>query len=116
MKSELTRIEPLRAANVMALVYGILMTAMMLILVPIMLIVVGIAAIAQGQAGAGLGEAMGVLVVFLLYPILGLVFGWISGLIASWAYNLIAGWIGGIRYETHQVDRPGAPLGQTTPV
>ena len=90
MKHELRRIDPLRAANVAALVYGLIMGAFALIALPFFLVAAFV-----GEFGAA-----GLSVFFVvLYPVMGLVMGWISGLLASAIYNFIVRWTGGLLLE-----------------
>ncbi len=115
MQFELTRVAPLQAANVMALVYGLVMLAVVLIMLPFLLIFLLIGATAGGEDPAAfLGGAIGFAVVLVAYPVMGLVFGWIGGLLGAWIYNLIAGWIGGIRYTVRDLDAPPAPAPSTS--
>ncbi len=96
MKHELRRVAPLRAANVGALVYGLVMGVFALIALPFFLLV-PILAPSGGLFGAG-GVASAVLVV-LVYPVMGLVMGWISGLLTAAIYNFIVRWTGGLLLE-----------------
>ena len=93
MVYELKRIDPLRAANVGALVYGIVTAVFMLIFSPIFLL---IALFAPPEEGFGIGMAIAVM---LLYPIFGLVFGWLGGMLGAFVYNLVVRWTGGVRLE-----------------
>jgi prepilin signal peptidase PulO-like enzyme (type II secretory pathway) len=92
MRHELKRVDPLRAANVGALVYGLLMTAFALLLFPFFLLVALFAPQEEGFPG---GALFSVLILFV-YPILGLVMGWISGALTSVIYNLVIRWTGGL--------------------
>ncbi len=95
MQFELTRVAPLQAANVMALVYGLVMLAVVLIMLPFLLIFLLIGATAGGEDPAAfLGGAIGFAVVLVAYPVMGLVFGW----------------IGGIRYTVRTLEPPADTL------
>jgi hypothetical protein len=95
MKHELRRVHPLRAANVGALVYGLVMGVLALIAFPFLLLFAMFAP--PGASGAG---GIGFAVFFiLLYPVMGLVMGWISGLLTSAVYNFIVRWTGGLLFE-----------------
>jgi hypothetical protein len=95
MKHELRRVHPLRAANVGALVYGLVMGAFALIALPFFLLAAILAP--SGEFGVGgLGFAA---ILVLVYPVMGLVMGWISGLLTSAIYNFIVRWTGGLLLE-----------------
>ena len=95
MEYELRRVHPLRAANVGALVYGIVMGVCALIALPFFMLVAMFAP--SGEFGVG-GAAFAVLLV-LVYPVMGLVMGWITGLLTSAVYNFIVRWTGGLLLE-----------------
>ena len=92
--TEIVRIDPLRAANVIALVYGAIMLAFSLFAVPWLLLM-------PIETGSGDPVNRGPLLAFaVLYPIFGLLIGWLTGLLSASCYNLIARRIGGIRVQT----------------
>ena len=91
------RVDPLRAANIGALVYRLLMSAFALLFSPFFLLA-GIFAPSGGYAGPLF--AVGMLV---FYPIMGVVMGWISGLLTSAIYNFIIRWSGGLLLEFDSV-------------
>ena len=95
MKHELRKVHPLRAANVGALVYGLGMGVFSLIALPFFLL--GAIFAPSGEFGA-VGVGVGLIIV-LVYPVMGLVMGWISGLLTSAIYNLIVRWTGGLLLE-----------------
>lgn len=95
---ECNRVEPIRAANLAALVYGALMVPMGLMMAPIMALTSALSPETEGGVGVGLGIGMGAMML-VLYPIIGLVSGWISGALASVVYNFIAKKIGGLRFH-----------------
>lgn len=97
MKHELRRVHPLRAANVGALVYGLVLGVFALIALPFFLLVAMFAP--PGAFGAG-GIGFAVFLI-LLYPVMGLVMGWISGLLTSAVYNFIVRWTGGLLFEVY---------------
>lgn len=104
MKYELKRLDPLRTANIAALVYGTIMLAIALIVLPVMLIVFAAAAASGGLGGLGMPEAVLVIFVPFFYSILGLILGWIGGFIGSFAYNAIVRWTGGLLVEVFPVE------------
>ncbi len=95
MRQELKRIEPLRAANIGALVYGLLGIIFMIIFSPFFLLA-GFLGAAQGQGMAG---PFFIMLMLVVYPIMGFVFGWISGLLTAAIYNFIVTWTGGLLVE-----------------
>lgn len=104
MKQELKRVDPLRTANVAALVYGVLMCAFAVMFLPIFLLpgLLG----ASGQSGL---ETVFLGFMVVLYPVLGAVMGWITGLLGAAVYNLVVRWIGGVILEFEAVPPgPGA--------
>jgi len=104
MKHELRRVDPLRAANVGAVVYGVVMGVFALVALPFFLLAATLAP--SGEFGAG-GAGLAVLLV-LVYPVIGLVMGWMSGLLTSVVYNFIIRWTGGLLFEfDHGAARPG---------
>lgn len=101
MNTELRKIDALRAANVLALVYGIMMAVFAILIFPFVML----ASLFSRSAGLGAGFA-GAFVI--LYPILGLVMGWLTGLLGAAIYNLVAGWTGGMRVEFAPITQPAA--------
>lgn len=101
---ELRHIDPLRAANVIALVYGLLLGIFALVALAFILIATVIAP--SNELGAA-GPAVAVLIV-LAYPVLGLVMGWISGLLSAAIYNFVVRWSGGLLFDLDE-----APGGRT---
>ncbi len=95
MKHELRRIDPLRTANVGAVVYGLLMTVVALIVVPFILL----AAVLAPPGEFGVGGAGFAVVLLVLYPVIGAVSGWVSGLLTSAIYNFVVRWTGGLLVE-----------------
>ena len=95
MTHELKRVEPLRAANIGALVYGLLMAIFALIFLPIFVL----AMLFAPSEGPGTATPLFMVVVFACYPILGAVMGWISGLLSAAIYNIVIRWSGGLLLE-----------------
>ena len=95
MKYELKRLDPLRAANVSALVYGLVMGVFALIALPFFLL----AAIFAPSGEFGVGSVGFAVFFVLVYPVMGLVMGWMSGLLTSAIYNFIVRWTGGLLLE-----------------
>jgi hypothetical protein len=88
MAQQIRRIDPLSAAKVCAVLYGI----MGLIFVPFILLIQTFAPNDPSMRGFGTGFA-------IMVPILYACIGFIFTLIAAALYNLIAGWVGGIEIE-----------------
>ena len=95
MRQELKRVDPLRAANIGALVYGLLMSAFALIFLPFFLL----ATILAPSEGLGVAGPFFVILMVVFYPVMGVVMGWISGLLTSAIYNLVVRWSGGLLLE-----------------
>ena len=102
MRQELKRIDPLRAANIGALVYGLLTSAFALIFLPFFLL----ASILAPSGGRGVVGPFLVILMIVIYPVLGVVMGWISGLLTSAIYNLVVRWSGGLLLEFDGVPPP----------
>ena len=95
MKYELKRVDPLRAANVGALVYGLVLGAFALIALPFFLFA---SALAPSDEFGAAGPAF-IIFLVMLYPFMGLVMGWIGGLLTSAIYNFIITMSGGLLFE-----------------
>jgi len=109
MTYELRQVAPLRAANISALVYGVFMGVFSLIAAPFFLLAALVAPSDDfGAAGMGLG-----VVVVLIYPVLGVVMGWITGLLGSAIYNLIVRLTGGLLLDLHPA--AAGPAGTAVP-
>jgi hypothetical protein len=109
MKLELRRVAPLRAANVLALLYLLLtvvMAGIMLLLAPW----VPMGPPAPNQPDPEAVRAMFRWMAFA-YPVFGTVFGWLGGLVGAFLYNLVARAVGGLELEleTSPSPPPGAP-------
>ena len=94
MKKQLTYIAPLRAAIVLAALYGILS----LIFVPFFLI----GALLGGKSGGAIPAVFGFGFAIMM-PVIYAVLGFLGGLIAAALYNLIARWTGGFEFEVRDV-------------
>ena len=90
MKKSITRIGPVSAAKVMALLY-------FFISIPFALIM----AVVSHFAPPG-EDRFGIAMVIIM-PILYAAFGFIFTLIGAWLYNVIAAMVGGIEYISEEV-------------
>jgi hypothetical protein len=108
MRYEMKRVEPLRAANLAALVYGIVTAAFAVIFFPFVMLFALLAPSGDGNRAA----AFLVPFMLILYPILGVVLGWISGLISSVVYNFVVRFAGGLLVEL--TERPASPGAMAT--
>ncbi len=91
----LRRIDPLSAAKVYAVVLAVMMFVFALPAGCMMSMVGSI----TGEVGAGaFGAGMGFFLL-ILYPLFGLILGFISGFLMAWIYNLVAERIGGVELE-----------------
>jgi hypothetical protein len=99
MRLELRRVDPMRAANIGAMVYGLLLSAFALIAAPFFLLVGALAP----SGGAGPQPAVFAAVLLVMYPIMGVVMGWLSGLLTSAIYNFVIRWSGGLLLEVDSV-------------
>ena len=102
MKMEITRLEPLRTANVLAILYGVIMVVAMLIAVPIVFL-------AFALGGGGGPESFIVLIMLFAYPVIGVVFGWLGGLLIGFIYNIVVGITGGLLIDTRDLSPVSDP-------
>jgi hypothetical protein len=102
MKHELRHVAPLRAANIMAVVYGILTGLMALIFVPFFLLVTILQRSGPTGSGAFPGPVFGVFML-IFYPVMGAVMGWTMGLAGAAIYNFIIRWTGGLLVDLQPV-------------
>ena len=107
MQVELRHVSPLRAANIVALLYALSMLIMIVPMFVMLSLVPEPASANPEQPALSLSSFRWLLV---LYPAFGLVFGWLAGLVGSWLYNLIAGRLGGFELDLLSSDpAPRAP-------
>ncbi len=95
MVYSINRISPVRAANIVGLLYGVLGLATTAIMLPIFSFVPVPEPTAQNPNPAQAMEQMQWLL--SLYPVLFLVMGWLVGLLGSLAYNGICRLTGGLK-------------------
>jgi hypothetical protein len=102
---ELRRVEPVRAANILAVLYGL---SFLLVALP-MVFIFSMIPDMTGTTGEGEALPFSTMKWFVLaYPIFGLVFGWLQGLIGAFLYNVIASRIGGFQLDLPAVTAPTA--------
>jgi hypothetical protein len=92
----------------MALLYAISMTLMALLMLPVFSSI----PTPEGQNAANQQALFSMLrFMLLIYPVFGLVFGWIIGLLGAFFYNVIARWIGGLNldFNVHSGQMAGTP-------
>jgi hypothetical protein len=98
MKLEILRLDPLRTANILALVQALVMAVFMILAVPFVLL-----ALALGAGNMGGGEAFLMTLLLLAYPVLGLIFGWIGGFAVAVIFNFITKLTGGLLIEGRDI-------------
>jgi hypothetical protein len=93
---ELRRVAPMRAANIVALLYA---SFMAMVTVPMFIV----ASLVPDPVATDPIQQQFSLSAFrwllLWYPVMGLAFGWSSGLAAAWLYNVIASRFGGFQFD-----------------
>jgi hypothetical protein len=95
--AEIRRIAPIRAGNIVAGLYAIMTTSMALFMFP-MFSLAPLPAPQPGQPDPA--ATFAVLRWFLLlYPVIGLIFGWLFGFLSAAAYNVLQRWVGGFLIE-----------------
>jgi hypothetical protein len=105
MQREVVRIVPLRTANVVALVYALLLVVFSLVFLPIAAIVP-----MKDQAGNPVSRTP-LLVLISLYPLLGAIGSWIGTILVSHIYNFLAPRVGGVRVEVSDPARAAVGAG-----
>jgi hypothetical protein len=100
MTHELRRLPPMHTAKIMALLYGAFFLLVSLIMVPLLLL--GPSVNARGDP-IHKGIFLGFMIV---YPIFGLIFGWLGSALMSTIYNVIAKRFGGLRFDVIDVGTP----------
>jgi hypothetical protein len=103
MQLELRRVSPIRAANIVALLYGISMLVFAVPMFAVFSLVPEPPAADPQQPPMALSTFRWLL---LAYPVFGLVFGWFGGLVGSYLYNAIAARLGGFKVEFTSIDSP----------
>ena len=93
MRSEIRYIEPIRFANVVALVYALVGLVFVVLALPFVFM-----SMAWGESSGAFSIGI-TLILVVLYPVFGLFFGWLTGLLGAAIYNLVARWVGGIYLE-----------------
>lgn len=97
MAQELTKIRPIRAANIGGLVYGLLMLSFVILFSPFLLL--AFLAAPDAPDGAAFAMPMMALMMLVVYPVMGLVMGWISGLLGALFFNFVTRFTGGLLLE-----------------
>jgi hypothetical protein len=110
MKIEIRNVTPLRLANVMGLVYCCIMTAFAVVFLPFFLLMLQLS---PNAPEGGIAPALVTVFMLVLYPIIGLVAGWLMGLIGGAVYNFIVRWTGGILVEWNELNEWGNPAMRT---
>ncbi len=114
MNYRLKRVDPIQLANILAVVYGVMMAVVAVLFGPLLFLAMMVAPEASGRAGMGV-----TLLMLVLYPILGIFIGWVSGAGGGLLFNLAAGWMGGLRLrldaepEAPAESRPAPPVPAT---
>jgi len=93
---ELRHIAPIRAANVISLLYA---ASLLLISVPMFILFSVLPEPVSPNPQNPQIAFSTFRWIFVAYPVFGLIFGWLGGLIVSFLYNLIAARIGGLQLE-----------------
>jgi hypothetical protein len=93
MQREIVHIAPIRAANVMSIVYATAFAVFSLSALPFYMFVPF-----HDPQGNALNP-VSMAIVLLLYPVLGAVMGWVGTASMAWLYNVIAPRVGGIRLD-----------------
>jgi hypothetical protein len=95
---ELTRIDPTKAARLLAIIYGVVFGVFSLIFVPVLLFA------PEPPPGFNQPPKALFLVFVVLYPLMAAAMGWISGQLGSRVYNWAARKYGGLVFETRSIE------------
>jgi uncharacterized membrane protein YfbV (UPF0208 family) len=112
MKIEIRHVTPLRLANVMSLVYGCVMTVFAVLFLPFFLLMIRLS---PNAPAGGIAPAIFTVIMLVLYPIIGLVAGWLMGMIGGAVYNVIVRWTGGVLMEWNELNEWGNPVSGVPP-
>lgn len=108
MQLELRHVGPIRAANIVALLYAL---SMLIFAIPMFVLFTFM----PGPSSPNAQQQQIAFSVFrwvvVAYPFFGLVFGWFAGLIGSFIYNLIAARLGGFQLEYRSLEGPSGTPG-----
>jgi hypothetical protein len=104
MNYRLQRIDAVQTANVMAVIYGVMMAVIAVITIPFLLLGMLMAPPGTGDRGS-LGMSLAFMI---LYPFLGIFLGWISGWAMAALFNFVAKRTGGVRVALESLPAPAA--------
>lgn len=107
---EVKRLDPVRTANILGLVQAAIMLAFVLLLAPFLLIALMIGVSQDAEALVGI---IPMFVLIVVYPIVGLIFGWIGGFLAAAVYNFVIRFTGGLILEFEDLGGTFRPIGDT---
>src|SRR4051812_676510 len=93
MMYQLKSVDILSVAKIMGVIYGLIG----LILVPIFLVAAIAGVMGGANRAAGVGAAVGMLVLSVIMPVIYGAIGFVGALIGGALYNFLAGKIGGIK-------------------
>jgi hypothetical protein len=100
----------MRVANVMGVVGFVVYGVLAAIMLPIFLVVAFVAKATPDGPPPWLFVVM-----LIVYPILGAIFGWIFGGLSALVYNLVTRWTGGIEFSAREVGKPASFGAAPTP-
>lgn len=104
MNYRLQRIDAVQWANVMAVIYGVMMAVFAVITIPFLLLGMLMAPPGTGDRGS-LGMSLAFMI---LYPFLGVFIGWIGGWAIAALFNFVAKRTGGVRVALEPEPAPAA--------
>jgi hypothetical protein len=100
---ELRRVSPLRAANIVAILYAVSMLIVAIPMFAVFSLLPEASTVDPQKQQLAWSTFRWIL---LAYPVFGLIFGWFGGLIGSCLYNAIAGTLGGFQLEYLSTGNP----------
>jgi hypothetical protein len=108
MNHELRRVDPLRAANILGLAYGMTMLFFAVLTAAFFLILEAILEQEWWRDSPQPWALPLALTVLIVFPATGLALGWLWGLSMSTAYNLVVRLTGGLlfKFTLHEQVRP----------
>lgn len=104
MNYRLQHVDAVQWANVMAVIYGVMMTVFAVVTIPFLLL--GMLMAPPGTDGRG---SLGTSLAFMIfYPFFGVFIGWTGGWAIAALFNFVAKRTGGVRVTLESEPGPGA--------
>jgi len=106
MRYEVQSLDPHRLARICAVVYGVVILALVVIALPVFLLA---GLLSAAGPGFGLAEVGVILAFVLVLPVVGIAVAWVAGLLTGLIYNRVVDRVGCLRMDLREVDGPPRP-------